>query len=136
MTVEPYGATIRVTVSDVGVLDRVVDAATEAALSLDEVSFNGSSVAYTVDDCAALELAAMRAAVDDARERGETFAQALGVGLGQVEGASHTSYSAFGSPCNSAGFGGPYPLDGVAFAEGQTPEVELVTTVAITFAIR
>jgi uncharacterized protein YggE/predicted small secreted protein len=135
---DPYyggSATIRVTVRNVDALEGIVSTATEAASGLENISFNGSSVSYTVSDCAALELAAMRAAVEDARERGQTFASALGVGLGAVVGASHYSYSPFGSPCD-AGTGGPYPLGGIAYAEGQSPEVQLVATVTITFAIQ
>jgi uncharacterized protein YggE len=135
---DPYyggSATIRVTVRNVDALEGIVSAATEAASGLENTSFNGSSVSYTVSDCADLELAAMRAAVEDARERGQTFASALGVGLGAVVGASHYSYSPFGSPCG-AGTGGPYPLGGIAYAESQSPEVQLVATVTITFAIQ
>jgi uncharacterized protein YggE len=135
---DPYyggSATIRVTVRDVDALEGIVDAANDAASNLEEIFFNGSSVSYTVSDCASLEQAAMEAAVEDARERGRSFASALGVGLGAVVGASHSSYSPFGSPCDS-GFGRPYPLGGIAYAEGQSPEVQLVATVTITFAIQ
>ncbi|KKK91969.1 hypothetical protein LCGC14_2707630, partial [marine sediment metagenome] len=38
-------------------------------------------------------------------------------------------------PCDS-GLGGPYPLGGIAYAEGQSPEVQLIATVTITFAIQ
>jgi len=135
---DPYyggSATIRVTVRNVDALEGIVDAATEAASGLENISLGGSNVSYTVSDCASLEQAAMQAAVEDARERGRSFASALGVGLGAVVGASHSSYSPFGSPCDS-GLGGPYPLGGIAYAEGQSPEVQLVATVTITFAIQ
>jgi uncharacterized protein YggE len=135
---DPYyggSATIRVTVKNVDGLQGIVDAATNAASSLENTSFQGSNVSYAVSDCASLELAAMQAAVQDARERGQTFASALGVGLGTVVGASHYSYSPYGTPCGSDG-GGPYPLGGVAYAEGQSPEVQLIATVTITFAIQ
>lgn len=135
---DPYyggSATIRVTIRNVDALEGIVSAATEAASGLENISFNGSGVSYSVSDCAALELAAMQAAVEDGRERGQTFASALGVGLGAVVGASHYSYSPSGSPCD-AGAGGPYPLGGIAYAEGQSPEVQLVATVTITFAIQ
>jgi len=135
---DPYyggSATIRVTVRNVDALEGIVDAATEAASGLENISLGGSNVSYTVSDCASLEQAAMQAAVEDARERGRSFASALGVGLGAVVGASHSSYSPSGSPCDS-GFGGPYPLGGIAYAEGQSPEVQLVATVTITFAIQ
>jgi uncharacterized protein YggE len=135
---DPYyggSATIRVTVDNVDALEGIVEAATDAASGLERISFNSSSVSYTAGDCAALEQAAMEAAVDDARERGQTFASALGVGLGAVVGASHYSYSPFGAPCGSD-VGGPYPLGGISYAEGQSPEVQLVATVTITFAIQ
>lgn len=135
---DPYyggSATIRVTIRNVDALEGIVSAASEAASGLENISFNGSGVSYTVSDCAALELAAMQAAVEDARERGQTFASALGVGLGAVVGASHYSYSPSGSPCD-AGASGPYPLGGIAYAEGQSPEVQLVATVTVTFAIQ
>jgi uncharacterized protein YggE len=136
---DPYyggSATIRVTVKNVDGLQGIVDAATNAASSLENISFQGSNVSYTVSDCASLELAAMQAAVQDARERGQTFASALGVGLGAVVGASHYSYSPYGAPCGSDA-GGPYPLSALGgYAEGQSSQVELIATVAITFAIQ
>jgi len=135
---DPYyggSATVRVTVRNVDTLQGIVDAATNAASGLENISFQGSNVSYTVSDCAALELAAMQTAAEDARERGQTFASALGVGLGAVVGASHYSYSAYGAPCGSD-VGGPYPLGGVEYAQGQSPEVQLVATVTITFAIQ
>jgi uncharacterized protein YggE len=128
-------ATIRVTMHNVDALGGIVEAATDAASRLEDISFNGSSVSYTTSDCSSLEQAAMEAAVEDARERGQSFASALGVGLGAVVGASHYSYSPFGSPCDST-FDGPYPLGGISYAEGQSPEVQLVATVTITFAIQ
>jgi len=135
---DPYyggSATIRVTVRNVDALEGIAEAASEAASGLEDIYFSGSSVSYTVGDCASLEQAAMEAAVEDARQRGQSFASALGVGLGAVVGASHSSYSPFGSPCDSD-LGGSYPLDGVAYAEGQSPEVQLIATVTITFAIQ
>ena len=135
---DPYyggSATIRVTASNIDAVEGIVSAATEAASGLENVALQGSNVTYTASDCAALELAAMQAAVEDALERGQTFATALGVGLGSVVGASHYSYSPFGSPCDS-GFGGPYPLGGIAYAEGQAMEVQLIANVTVTFAIQ
>ena len=129
-------ATIRVTARNVDAVDAIADAATEAAAGLADISLQGTNVSYTVSDCAALELAAMQVAVEDARERGRTFAAALGVGLGAVEGASHYSYSPFGSPCDSSGFGGPYSLDGIAYTESQAMDVQLIATVTVTFAMQ
>ena len=133
-----YGgsATIRATVRKVASVDAVVQAATKAAAGLTDISMQGTNVSYTVSDCAALEKAAMEAAVKDARERGTNFAGVLGVGLGDVAGASNYSSSLYGgSPCDS-NFTGPYPMGGIAYAEGQTPDVQLMATVTITFNIK
>ena len=132
-----YGgsATVRATLSNVDAVDAVVKAATSASIPA-TISFSGTNVSYTVSDCAALEKAAMEAAVKDARDRATNFAGVLGVGLGDVAGASNYSSSLYGgSPCDS-NFTGPYPLGGIAYAEGQTPDVQLMATVTITFNIR
>ncbi|HEU4759566.1 MAG TPA: SIMPL domain-containing protein [Dehalococcoidia bacterium] len=130
-------ATIRVTVRDLGALQGIVDAATAAAANVANAQLQSTSVAYTVGDCAALERAAMQAAVQDARSRGTVFAEVLGVGLGAVAGASNYSYSPFGgAPCGG-NVGGPYPLAAaVAYAQGQSTQVQLVATVSITFDIQ
>ncbi len=136
---DPYyggSATIRVTVGNVDAVDGIVSAASDAAAGLDGISFNGANVSYTVSDCAALERAAMQAATDDARERGQNFASVLGVGLGAVRGASHYSSSAFGGTACGSDFGGPYPLAQTAFAQGQASDVQLFATVTMTFAIQ
>jgi uncharacterized protein YggE len=136
---DPYyvgSATVRATVRNIGTVQAVVDAATQATAGLAELSLSGTNVSYTVSDCAALEQAAMEAAVADARQRATSFAGVLGVTLGSVAGASNYSSSLYGgSPCDSQ-FIGPYPLGGIAYAEGQTPDVQLFAAVTITYAIR
>lgn len=136
---DPYyggSATVRATVRSIDAVDGVVAAATEAASGLTAVAFQGANVSYAVTDCAALERAAMEAAVADARERGQTFASVLGVGLGGVVAASNYSYSLYGgTPCDTGG-GGVYPLASVAYAEGASTEVELFATVSVTFAMQ
>src|SRR3990172_8335469 len=132
-----YGgsATVRATLSNVDAVDAVVKAATSASIPA-SISFSGTNVSYTLSDCAALEKAAMGAAVKDARDRATNFAGVLGVGLGEVAGASNYSSSLYGgSPCDSQ-FIGPVPLGGIAYAEGQAPDVQLMATVTITFNIQ
>jgi len=128
-------ATLRVTVRDLGLLDGVVDAATNAAAGLQGIALQSSNVSYTVADCAAIESAAMKAAVEDANDRAATFAQALGVGLGAVTGASNYSYYG-GTPCDSGFYKGPYPLGGVGYFEGQPREVQVLANISVTFAIQ
>ena len=135
---DPYSssATIRVTVRSLDALTGIVDAATSAAGTLQDIALQSTSVIYTVSECPSLERQAMQAAVEDAGERATVFAQVLGVGLGSVIGASQYSYSPFGvSPCDP-NIGGPYPLGGFPFFEGQSSEVQLVANVAITYDIQ
>ncbi len=138
---DPYSssATLRVTVRSVDALDGISQAARDAAAGLANIYLQNTSVSYTVSDCAALEKAAMLAAVEDAKTRGAAFAQALGVGLGPVTGASHYTYSPYGpSPCDAGGFSGfkgPYPMGGMPYAPGQPSQVQVVANVMITFGI-
>lgn len=139
--VQPYydqfysSATLRVTVEDLNSVDGVVKAANDAAAGLAGITVNGTNVSYTVKDCTALEEAAMKAAVEDGRERGEVFARALGVGIGGVKGASNYSYFG-GTPCDPGFNPGPYPLGGVTYAEGQPREVQVIANISVTYAIQ
>lgn len=136
---DPYSssATLRVEAGDIASLSGVIQAATDAAAGLDGVMLNSSSVSYTVSDCAALEKAAMVAAVADAGERGAAFADALGAGLGEVIGASHYSYSPYGGGvCGQAYYGGPYPMGGMPYFEGQPSEVQVFANISVTYAIQ
>ena len=128
-------ATLRVSVDSVDAVDGVVQAANNAAAGLAGVILNGTNVSYTVNDCAALEEAAMRAAVEDANERAAVFGRALGAGIGGVTGASNYSYFG-GTPCDPGFYPGPYPLGGVAYAQGQPREVQVIANISVTYAIQ
>lgn len=135
---DPYSsnATLRVTVKNIDNVDGVMQAAKNAASGLNNIFLQNINVSYTVGDCAALEKAAMRAAVEDAASRAGAFAEALGVGLGSVTGAANYSYAPFGgTPCNSQ-YTGPYPMTGVAYQAGQPSQVQVVSTVSVTYAIK
>jgi uncharacterized protein YggE len=128
-------ATLRVTVSNVDSVDTVVQAANNASAGLAGIVNNGTNVSYTVNDCAALEEAAMRAAVEDAGERAAVFARALGVGVGSVTGASNYSYFG-GTPCDPGFYPGPYPLGGITYAQGQPREVQVIANIGVTYAMQ
>lgn len=128
-------ATLRVTVSNVDSVDAVVQAASNASAALAGIFANGTNVSYTVNDCAALEEAAMKAAVEDARERAAVFARALGVGVGAVTGASNYSYFG-GTPCDPGFYPGPYPLGGITYAQGQPREVQVIANIGVTYAMQ
>jgi uncharacterized protein YggE len=129
-------ATLRATVANLDTVDAAVNAATAAAASLGPIQLSSTNVVYTKSDCAALESAALKAAVDDAKDRGVAFAQTLGLGIGAITGASNYSYSPYGgSACGSA-YGGPYPLavDSVAASASRT--VQVFANVSVTYAIQ
>jgi len=128
-------ATLRARVSDVGAVDVVVTAANDGAAGLSSIILNGTNVSYTVNDCTALERAAMQAAVEDAGERASVFGQALGVGVGSVTGASNYSYFG-GTPCDPGFYPGPYPLGGITYAAGQPREVQVIANISVTYAIQ
>jgi uncharacterized protein YggE len=130
-------ATLRVTIDNVESVDAVVKAGNDAAAGLagSGIVVNGTNVSYTVNDCTALEEAAMNAAVEDARERGEVFARSLGVGIGGVSGASNYSYFG-GTPCDPGFYPGPYPLGGITYAQGQPREVQVIANISVTYAIQ
>ena len=134
---DPYSssAALRVTERNLDLIDGVVSAATAAADTLLDIVLQSTSISYTVQDCAALERAAMDAAVADANERAAAFAGALGVELGGIAGASDYAYSPFGgTPC-SIGYMGPVPVGGVTYSQSQAREVQVYANVSITYAI-
>lgn len=134
---DPYfaRATLRATVRDISNVDSAVEAARNAAGGVPNVQLQSTNVSYTLEDCAALETAAMKAAVEDADERSQALATVLGVGVGAVTGASNYSYSPYGgTPCAS-GYYGPVPLGGVAYEAGQVNEVMVFAQVSVTYAI-
>jgi uncharacterized protein YggE len=128
-------ATLRAKVGNVGAVDGVVKAANDAGAGLAGLVLNSANVSYTVKDCTALEEAAMRVAVEDAKERSAVFARSLGVGVGAVTGASNYSYFG-GTPCDPGVYPGPYPLAGIAYAQGQPRQVQVIANISVTYAIQ
>ncbi len=128
-------ATLRVTVDNLDILDPAVQAATNAAAGLGTVQLSSTNVGYTVADCTALEKAAMQVAVEDANDRAAAFAQTLSVGLGNIIGASHYSYSPYGGSACGESVGGPIPLAQATYAAGGSRVVEVFANVSVTYAI-
>lgn len=132
---DPYfaSATLRVTIDDVTLIDAVVDAARGASSGLEGIDLQSSNVLYTLSDCTGLEIAAMRAAIEDAGERVASFAEALAVGVGPVVGAANYSYTPFEGTTCSSGYG-YYPL---GFSEGSgSTQVEVFASIVVTYAIQ
>jgi uncharacterized protein YggE len=137
----PYGSGgARVTVTLDNPADRVgpvVNAGTQAVNESGTLSLQNTSVLYMVDDCSALLREARRAAVEDGRDNGEGLADALGVSLGELLAASEYAYSPFGpSPCDPTFNTSPYGYEGMSYDPALLAEVQIVSNVALTFAMR
>jgi uncharacterized protein YggE len=101
------------------------------------------AVAYRVADCAALEERALEAAVDDARERAERLAAALGVGIGDPVGAfdfgpqdrgedgACTNRSGFSYGSDFGGLGVTLP----PFDAAAPAEVSVVSSLTVSYAV-
>jgi uncharacterized protein YggE len=129
----------RVTVTLDNPADRVgpvVDAGTQAVNESGTLMLQNTSVLYMVDDCSALLREARRAAVEDGRDSGEGLADALDVSLGELLAASEYAYSPFGpSPCDPAFNTSPYGYEGMSYDPALLAEVQIVSNVALTFAM-
>jgi uncharacterized protein YggE len=134
---DPYyaSASLRVTVDDTDSIDAIVQAAGDAAAQLENIEMQSSNVSYTVSDCSALQTAALETAIEDAGDNGVLFADALGVGLGDIIGATNFSYfPTDGSACDS--YYGYYPVyEAVGFRGLEEAEVQVYAQVAVTYAI-
>jgi uncharacterized protein YggE len=135
---DPYyaSATLGVTVHDVSKIGDLVTAATGAAANLTNVYLQSSYVSYTMADCSALEATALREAVSDADARSTALASALNVTRGAIKGASTDAYSPYGGTACGGGYAGPYALGGIAYAEGQSKQVTVYSTVSISYALQ
>jgi uncharacterized protein YggE len=126
----------------VAILGTAIPAAIDAALAAN-LAVDQAAAGYTVTDCAAVETAALREAVDNARAQAEQLAEILGVELGDLTlVARQPSYATYGGPA-----GGPCaePLTVESVKVGSVylppfnaaiaPEFEIYATVNLTYAI-
>ena len=114
-----------VNVRDIGQLGTVLDAVVEDGAN----RVNG--IQFDVSDSQAVTDAARREAVENARARAELYADAAGVGLGEVVSISEATVYSPPIPMYDAR-GGAEQAMAVPVAPG---EVSLVTSVTVTYAI-
>jgi len=133
---DPYyaSANLRVTVDNIDDVQSVIDAAQGAASGLEDINSDGNNVSYSVGDCSALQKAALETAIEDAGDNAAIFADALGVGVGEIIGAANFSYYPNdGSACDSY-FG--YYYDEVGIRGIDDAEVQVYANVSVTYAIQ
>lgn len=133
---DPYyaNASLKVTVDNIDDVEGVIDAAQGAASGLSDINSDGNNVSYTVGDCSALQKAALETAIEDAGDNAVIFADALGVGVGEIIGAANYSYFPNdGSACDSY-FG--YYYDEIGIRGLDNAEVQVYANVSVTYVIQ
>ena len=132
-------ARIAVTLRDVGKVGALVDAVNAAVPADGSLIIQNVSVLYTVDDCDVLLGQARTAAIEDARDNGRGLAEALGVSLGDILGASEYSYSPYGlsscDPTFEISYYGAYGYEGSSYDPAMPAEVVVVSNISLAFAI-
>jgi uncharacterized protein YggE len=137
----PYGtptARVTVTLHDMSKLGGLIDAGNQAVANSGTLYMQNVGVTYSVDSCDALLAQARDAAVEDARDNGAGLAEALGVGLGGIQGATEYNWDPYGySGCQSQS-GGPvmYEYEGPPYDPSVAAEVQIISNVTISFAMQ
>jgi len=136
----PYGtptARVTVTLRDTNKVGSLIDAGNQAVAESGSLYMQNVGVTYSVNDCDALLKEARRAAVEDARDNGAGLAEALGVGLGDIQGATEYSYDPYGySSCQPQSGPDYYQYEGPPFDPAQPAEVQIISNVTISFAMQ
>jgi uncharacterized protein YggE len=136
----PYGtptARVTVTLHDMSKVSSLIDAGNQAVANSGTLYIQNVGVTYSVDNCDGLLAQARAAAVEDARDNGAGLAEALGVGLGGIQGATEYSWDPYGySGCQSQP-GGPIPYyEGPPYDPSVPSEVQIISNVTISFAMQ
>jgi uncharacterized protein YggE len=136
----PYGtptARVTVTLRDMSKVGTLIDAGNQAVANGGTLYMQNVGVTYSVDNCDGLLAQARAAAVEDARDNGAGLAEALGVGLGGIQGATEYNWDPYGySGCQSQS-GGPEPYyEGPSYDPSVPAEVQIVSNVTISFAMQ
>jgi uncharacterized protein YggE len=135
----PYGAStarVAVTLRDPKRAGELIDAGNQAVAESGTLYIQNVGVIYDVNSCDTLLKEARKAAVEDARANGAGLAEALGVGLGAIQGASEYSYDPNGySSCQPQSQMPYYQYEGPSFDPAQPAEVQILSNVTISFAM-
>jgi uncharacterized protein YggE len=135
-TYDSQSARVTATLRDPKRTGELIGAGNQAVAESGTLFIQNVGVIYSVNNCDTLLKEARKAAVEDARANGAGLAEALGVGLGDIQGASEYSYDPYGySTCQPQS--GPlyYEYEGPSFNPAQPAEVQIVSNVTISFAM-
>ncbi|EDX71150.1 hypothetical protein MC7420_4337 [Coleofasciculus chthonoplastes PCC 7420] len=84
-------------------LEEIVNTATDAASPIEEILISTVNVEYAVNNCQALVQAAYQSAVEDAQNRANSLAAAMGTQLRLVPSVAEPFYEVFLPGCDSEG---------------------------------
>jgi uncharacterized protein YggE len=136
----PYGtptARVTVTLRDMSKVGTLIDAGNQAVADSGTLYMQNVGVTYSVNNCDGLLAQARKAAVEDARDNGAGLAEALGVGLGGIQGATEYNWDPYGySGCQSQSGGTGLDYEGPSYDPSVPAEVQIVSNVTISFAMQ
>jgi uncharacterized protein YggE len=130
--------TVSVTVQEIDTVDAVAQAGFDAIASITEfdAQLTGTTVTYTVVDCAALQDAAGKAAAEDAAENARAAAAQVGLEVGAVIGVSNFVVGSPGSlPGDCTGSGEPVAFSPGAGLTAPAGDVEVAAQISVTYAL-
>lgn len=117
---------------------QIVNSVKKATADLDGLSVEKVGVEYTVNDCLSLQNAVYKAAAEDAKNRAQALADAMGVRLGKPS-VSEPFYSLFYGSCSTK----PITLPSFAsflltsdFDPDKPAEVEMRKDIFVSFSVR
>lgn len=117
---------------------QIVNSVKKATADLDDLSVEKVGVEYTVNDCLSLQNAVYKAAAEDAKNRAQALADAMGVRLGKPS-VSEPFYSLFYGSCSTK----PITLPSFAsflltsdFDPDKPAEVEMRKDIFVSFSVR
>lgn len=120
-------------------MSEIITAINDAVIRDARLSPSGSSVIYTVDECAAPEDEARREAIANAQARATALAAAAGVQAGQILTLSDYSTwnASYTSNCPSSEEAtlSPFQYSGYPFDPTSPPQVSVTTQITATYAI-
>lgn len=120
-------------------MNEIIVAANDAVIEEGRLSPGGTSVIYTVNECAGAEDQARREAVQNGRDRAVALAEVAGVTAGEILTLSEYSTwgLAYSSTCpRTADLPvSPFQIGGYGFDPTIPPEVSVTTQVTATYAI-
>ncbi|HLO85056.1 MAG TPA: SIMPL domain-containing protein [Nostocaceae cyanobacterium] len=119
-------------------VNQIITAAKKAAAKLDNISVSKAGVEYSVNDCLALQNSVYQAAAQDAQNRAQALAAAMGVKLGKPS-VSEPFYTLLYSSCNTKAPTLPSFASFLLSSDydpNKPAEVEMRKDIFVTFTVR